>query len=204
METNLKELYPTFIQELRHRHEVIWRVRQVYSAVILAVLGISVAIATPSLKQGIALTVMILGSLFAVGYTDWRYQKKKIKLLRQLDALTVDSIDVEVAREAFELVQRVGKQSQEDLLDALGRGSLLSHACQHYTPAHALAAVQATWGGAWLLGCGARDILAHEFRCWAPTRPPKHRPGLLGRAYGARGGHWDPRVVSANRKEVVL
>ena len=81
---DLKNLRSEFLLELRHRHEVIWRVRQVYSAALLAILVVFVKAETFSSNRGKALISIAIGSLIAVMFTDWRYQSTKHKLLRQL------------------------------------------------------------------------------------------------------------------------
>ena len=81
---DLKNLRSEFLLELRHRHEIIWRVRQVYSAALLAILVVLVRTKCLSVYQRGMFIAMVIGSLSAVMCTDWSYQKKKRSLLSQL------------------------------------------------------------------------------------------------------------------------
>ena len=80
-----KVIYESIHRELLHRHDCIWKTRQIFITLFIAIRMI--VHKYPNFYIGISLLPLLLGATLVMLIVDYRYQKKKIYLLRQLYVL---------------------------------------------------------------------------------------------------------------------
>ena len=85
MEKNdFRELYSTIVMELRHRHEVTWRARQVFAVSFLALLVLPAKIELSATAGMEGVSYVMYGVLGMALFDDLFRQNRKIVLLDQL------------------------------------------------------------------------------------------------------------------------
>ncbi|MBI3247892.1 MAG: hypothetical protein HYZ50_15415 [Deltaproteobacteria bacterium] len=86
---DVKEIYNALLAELRHRHDSIWRTRQIFSTVVFggSASVIFLQIDKWNWRQIVALFILLVSAIAYMILVDYRYQKKKDKLLNQLGEL---------------------------------------------------------------------------------------------------------------------